>query len=589
MLNVCIGGESGLLEFFSKLFANDFYPAKMCFREDSAVLWLNVISDSLIALAYYLIPFLLFYYTRKRRDIGFHWIFVAFGTFILACGTTHLLGAVTVWNPVYRLDGVVKAITAIASIATFAMLGRMMPVLIRIPSPAQLAGEIEDRRAAEAEILTMNAELEGRVASRTAELVQNEWMYRKLAEEQELAAASLAHALDDLQREMKQRHDLESQLVQSQKMEAIGRLAGGVAHDFNNLLTVILGYNEMLREHAKEDPIALDFTLEVLQAAERASALTNQLLAFSRRQVAMPCVLDLNQVVQHIDKMLHRIIGEDVELQLKLAAGLSPVKADPSHIDQVIMNLAVNARDAMPNGGSLTIETADVQLTEEYAGSPMGIAAGWYVMLAVSDTGTGMDELTKSRIFEPFFTTKEKGKGTGLGLSIVYGIVKQNGGEILVYSEPGRGTAFKIYLPVALEAAEDRRTARGATQAVAATETILLVEDEHQVRNLTRAMLGRQGYRILDAGSAVEALTLARDTAVPIDLLLTDIVMPQMNGLELAKEIMAARPGIKVLFMSGYTDSAVVKQGILTAEMPFIKKPFTSASLHSKVREVLGG
>ena len=589
MLNVCIGGESGLLEFFSKLFANDFYPAKMCFREDSAVLWLNVISDSLIALAYYLIPFLLFYYTRKRRDIGFHWIFVAFGTFILACGTTHLLGAVTVWNPVYRLDGVVKAITAIASIATFAMLGRMMPVLIRIPSPAQLAGEIEDRRAAEAEILTMNAELEGRVASRTAELVQNEWMYRKLAEEQELAAASLAHALDDLQREMKQRHDLESQLVQSQKMEAIGRLAGGVAHDFNNLLTVILGYNEMLREHAKEDPIALDFTLEVLQAAERASALTNQLLAFSRRQVAMPSVLDLNQVVQHIDKMLHRIIGEDVELQLKLAAGLSPVKADPSHIDQVIMNLAVNARDAMPNGGSLTIETADVQLTEEYAGSPMGIAAGWYVMLAVSDTGTGMDELTKSRIFEPFFTTKEKGKGTGLGLSIVYGIVKQNGGEILVYSEPGRGTAFKIYLPVALEAAEDRRTARGATQAVAATETILLVEDEHQVRNLTRAMLGRQGYRILDAGSAVEALTLARDTAVPIDLLLTDIVMPQMNGLELAKEIMAARPGIKVLFMSGYTDSAVVKQGILTAEMPFIKKPFTSASLHSKVREVLGG
>jgi signal transduction histidine kinase len=589
VLNVCIGGESGLLEFLSKLFANDFYPPKMCFGEDSAVLWLNVISDSLIALAYYLIPFLLFYYTRKRRDIGFHWIFVAFGTFILACGTTHLLGAVTVWNPVYRLDGVVKAITAIASIATFAMLGRMMPVLIRIPSPAQLAGEIEDRRAAEAEILTMNAELEGRVASRTAELVQNEWMYRKLAEEQELAAASLAHALDDLQREMKQRHDLESQLVQSQKMEAIGRLAGGVAHDFNNLLTVILGYNEMLREHAKEDPIALDFTLEVLQAAERASALTNQLLAFSRRQVAMPRVLDLNQVVQHIDKMLHRIIGEDVELQLKLAAGLSPVKADPSHIDQVIMNLAVNARDAMPNGGSLTIETADVQLTEEYAGSPMGIAAGWYVMLAVSDTGTGMDELTKSRIFEPFFTTKEKGKGTGLGLSIVYGIVKQNGGEILVYSEPGRGTAFKIYLPVALEAAEDRRTARGATQAVAATETILLVEDEHQVRNLTRAMLGRQGYRILDAGSAVEALTLARDTAVPIDLLLTDIVMPEMNGLELAKEIMAARPGIKVLFMSGYTDSAVVKQGILTAEMPFIKKPFTSASLHSKVREVLGG
>jgi signal transduction histidine kinase len=570
-----------LLDFFSKLFANDFMPHKMCYLEDSAVLWLNVISDTLIATAYYLIPFLLFYFTRRRRDIAFNWIFVAFGMFILACGTTHLLGAVTVWNPVYRFDGVVKAITAIASIATFAMLGQMMPTLIRIPSPAQLEEEIEERRAAEAEILKMNAELEGRVASRTGELVQSESMYRKLAEERELAAA-------DLQRELKHRHDLEDQLVQSQKMEAVGRLAGGVAHDFNNLLTVILGYNEMLREHVKDEPIALDFTLEVLQAAERASALTNQLLAFSRRQVAMPRVLDLNEVVRHIDKMLRRIIGEDVELQLKLADGLSPVTADPSHIDQVIMNLAVNSRDAMPNGGSLTIETADVQLTEEYAESHLGIAPGSYVMMAVSDTGTGMDALTKSRIFEPFFTTKEKGKGTGLGLSIVYGIVKQNGGEVLVYSEPGQGTVFKIYLPVAVGAAEESRPVSGETQAVEGTETILLVEDEQQVRNLTRSMLGRQGYRILDAGSAAEALELARDTGAQIDLLLTDIVMPQMNGLDLAKEIRAARPGIKVLFMSGYTDSAVLQQGLLTAEVPFIQKPFTSAALHSKVREVLG-
>jgi signal transduction histidine kinase len=578
-----------VLEFFSKLFANDFMPHKMCYLEDSAVLWLNVISDSLIALAYYLIPFLLFYFIRKRRDIAFHWILAAFGLFILACGTTHVLGAVTVWNPVYRLDGVVKAVTAIASIATFLMLGQIMPTLIRIPSPSQLAVEIEERRAAEAEILRINAELEGRVASRTAELVQSESMYRKLAEEQELAAASLSATNQDLQREMKHRHDLEGQLLQSQKMEAVGRLAGGVAHDFNNLLTVILGYNEMLREHVNEDPIGLDYTLEVLQAAERASALTNQLLAFSRRQVAIPRVLDLNQVVQNIDKMLRRIIGEDVELQLKLAYGLSAVKADPSHIDQVIMNLAVNSRDAMPNGGSLTIETADVELTEEYAGTHLGTAAGRYVLLAVSDTGTGMDALTKSRIFEPFFTTKEKGKGTGLGLSIVYGIVKQSGGEILVYSEPDQGTVFKIYLPVASEAAEDNRIGNGETEAVPATETILLVEDELQVRNLTRSMLSRQGYRILDASSAADALALAREMEGPIDMLLTDIVMPQMNGLELAKEMKAARPGIKVLFMSGYTDNAVVQQGLLTAEMPFIQKPFTSAALQSKVREVLAG
>jgi signal transduction histidine kinase/CheY-like chemotaxis protein len=577
-----------VLEFLSKLFASDFMPHKMCYLEDSAVLWLNVISDSLVALAYYLIPFLLFYFTRKRRDIGFNWIFVAFGVFILACGTTHLLAGVTVWTPVYRLEGVVKAITAIASIATFVLVGRMMPTLIRIPSPSQLAGEIEERRAAEAEIRKMNAELEGRVASRTAELVQSESQHRQLAQEQELAAVSLAHALEDLQREMNRRHELEGQLVQSQKMEAVGRLAGGVAHDFNNLLTVILGYNEMLRDHIREDPIGLDFTLEVLQAAERASALTNQLLAFSRRQVAMPRVLDLNQVVRHIDRMLRRIIGEDVELQLRLAAEVSPVKADPSHIDQVIMNLAVNSRDAMPTGGSLTIETADVQLTEEYAGRHLGLAAGSYVMLAVSDTGTGMDALTKSRIFEPFFTTKEKGKGTGLGLSIVYGIVKQNGGEVLVYSEPGKGTTFKIYLPIATGAADESRSSVAETDAIAATETILLVEDEHQVRNLTRAMLARRGYRILDASSAADALALARDTAKPIDLLLTDIVMPQANGWELATEIRAVRPGIKVLFMSGYTDSVVVKQGILRAEMPFIQKPFTAAALHNKVREVLG-
>ena len=277
-----------MIEFFGKLFANDFMPHKMCFLEDSAVLWLNVVSDGLIALAYYLIPFLLFYFTRKRRDIGFNWIFVAFGMFILACGTTHLLGAVTVWNPVYRLDGVVKAITAMASIATFAMLGQMMPTLIRIPSPAQLAEEIEERCAAEDEIRKMNAELEGHVASRTGELVQSEAMYRQLAEEQKLAAGSLEHALEDLRWEMKRRHDLESQLVQSQKMEAVGRLAGGVAHDFNNLLTVILGYNEMLREHVKDDAIALDFALEVLQAAERASALTNQLLASAAARCRCP-------------------------------------------------------------------------------------------------------------------------------------------------------------------------------------------------------------------------------------------------------------------------------------------------------------
>ncbi|HLK63981.1 MAG TPA: response regulator [Bryobacteraceae bacterium] len=577
-----------MVEFFSKLLSSDFMPHKMCFLENQTVLWLSVTSDGLIALAYYLIPFLLFYFSRKRRDVGFHWIFVAFGVFILACGTSHLLGVVTVWNPVYRLESTVKAITGIASIGTFLLFCRIMPGLVRIPSPAQLEAEIEERRAAEAEILQINTELEGRVAGRTAELVESESMYRKLAEEKELAAESLAAANVELQREMKRRQDVEGQLLQAQKMEAIGRLAGGIAHDFNNLLTVILGYNEMLREHVREDAVAFDYTLEVLQAGERASALTNQLLAFSRRQVSIPRVIDLNDLVQNIDKMLRRIIGEDIDLHLKLADGLSSVTVDPSHIDQVIMNLAVNSRDAMPDGGALTIETANVEMTEEYAGSHLGIAPGPYVMLAVSDTGTGMDEATKSRIFEPFFTTKEKGKGTGLGLSIVYGIVKQSGGEVMVYSEPGHGTAFKIYFPVVAEAAGE---ITGPVEAapVAGTETILLVEDEHQVRGLTRSMLMRHGYRILDASSGPEALALVSDMDISIDLILTDIVMPQMNGLELAQQITAARPGIKVLFMSGYTDDAVVRQGFLKAETPFIQKPFTSATLQAKVREALGG
>ena len=448
---------------------------------------------------------------------------------------------------------------------------------------------MEERRAAEEEVRSINAELEGRVARRTAELVQSESMYRQLAAEQKQAAESLEQALEKLRQEMKRRHDLEGQLIQSQKMEAVGRLAGGVAHDFNNLLTVILGYNEMLREQVKADPAALEYTREVLQAAERASALTNQLLAFSRRQVSAPRIVNLNEVVGHIDKMLRRIIGEDVELEILLEPDLPPVNADTAHIDQVIMNLAVNSRDAMPGGGKLTIETAGVQLTEEYAEGHLGLAPGPYVLLSVSDTGTGMDAATKSRLFEPFFTTKEKGKGTGLGLSIVYGIVKQHGGEILVYSEPGQGTVFKIYLPAVAESPEMAAAAGQETPAAAIRSTILLVEDEEQVRNLTRTMLARQGHRILNAGSAADALALARDTSEPIDLLLTDIVMPQMSGLELAKEIRALRPGIRVLFMSGYTGNNVVSQGIIDADTPFIQKPFTAAALDRKVQEVLGG
>jgi signal transduction histidine kinase len=557
-----------------------FMPHGMCFQWDPAVLWLNVLSDSLIAAAYYAIPVLLFYFSRRRPDIPFNWIFVAFGAFILACGTTHLLGAVTVWHPIYRLDGVVKAVTALASVATFLLLIPLMPALISLPSPSQLkrinatlATEIEERSAAEAEVRRINEELEQRVASRTADYKQ--------------AADSLQQALQDLRGEMRRREDLEQQLLQSQKMEAVGRLAGGVAHDFNNLLTVILGYSEMLRDRVKTDPVALEYADEVRVASERASSLTNQLLAFSRRQVTMPRIVDLNELVGQIDKMLRRIIGEDLRLKTRLDAALPAVSVDPTHIDQVIMNLAVNSRDAMPNGGILTIETARVELTEKYAETHIDLRPGLYAMLTVSDTGSGMDAATRARIFEPFFTTKEKGKGTGLGLSIVYGIVKQNGGEILVYSEPGRGTAFKIYLPAvhAVAPAAPMVPAEIATEP--ATETILLVEDEDQIRSLTRTILTRQGYRVLEFAAPTAALQYLREQSLAIDLLLTDIVMPQMSGLELAREVKASHMRIKVLFMSGYTDSTVTGLEMVTLDTPFIQKPFTVTALLDKVREAL--
>ena len=315
-----------------QFFSNDYMPHGMCYLWDPVVLWLSVISDSLIAAAYYAIPFLMFSFMRKRRDVDFKGIFVAFAVFILACGTTHVMGAVTVWNPLYHLEGMIKAITALASVATFAMLIPMMPALIALPSPSQMARtnlalsrEIAERRAAEEKVLRINEELEERVAKRTAERVA-----------------------------------LEDQLLHSQKMEAVGRLAGGVAHDFNNLLTVILGYNEMLRDRVSQDGAAMEYSDEVLHAAERASALTNQLLAFSRRQVAIPRVVDLNEVVLGIDKMLRRIIGEDIQLEVRLSQGLPAVKVDPSHIDQVIMNLTVNSRTPCQTRNA-TIETADVE------------------------------------------------------------------------------------------------------------------------------------------------------------------------------------------------------------------------------------
>jgi PAS domain S-box-containing protein len=380
---------------------------------------------------------------------------------------------------------------------------------------------------------------------------------------------------------------LEEQLRQASKMEAVGRLAGGVAHDFNNLLTIINGYAELMLSQFSSDHPARSQAEEIKKAGERAAALTRQLLAFGRRQVLAPQILDLNDIVGGVEKMLRRLIGEDIDLVFIPKEPLGAVKADPGQIEQVLMNLAVNSRDAMPKGGKLTIETAEIELDEAYCRSHAHVAPGPHVMLAVSDTGVGMDKETQARIFEPFFTTKEKGKGTGLGLATVYGIVKQSGGHIWLYSEPGRGTTFKIYLPRVQETVGKPVSPAEGTASGAGSETILVVEDEEALRVMACDILRSKGYRILQAKDGQEALSTLQSSQGPIQLLLTDVVMPGMSGKELVDSSRALHREMQVLYMSGYTDNSVVHHGVLDPGTEFLQKPFTPDALLRKVRKVL--
>jgi two-component system, cell cycle sensor histidine kinase and response regulator CckA len=418
-------------------------------------------------------------------------------------------------------------------------------------------------REANVALAELNESLEQRVTERTRELQQQ-------IEERERAEEALLQTTEQL------RH--------SQRLEAIGRLAGGVAHDFNNILSVVLGYSHTILEELDPAAPCREDVEEISRAGHRAADLTRQLLAFSRQQVLRARIIDLNDVITGMERMLRRVLGEDIELHVAPCRDLKRVVADSSQIEQVLMNLAVNARDAMLNGGKLTIETANVELDDEYVSHHLEATPGQHVMLAVSDTGTGMDKATLSRIFEPFFTTKEKGKGTGLGLSTVFGIVKQSGGSIWAYSEPGRGATFKIYLPVTSESGVEPQPAAPRVE-VHGTEAVLLVEDDDQLRRLAALSLQRYGYRVLPCRSGLEAITLAAQER--IDLAVTDVVMPEMSGRELAERLQATTPSLRILFVSGYADDAVVRHGVLDSSMEYLQKPFTPATLAARVREVL--
>jgi two-component system cell cycle sensor histidine kinase/response regulator CckA len=400
------------------------------------------------------------------------------------------------------------------------------------------------------------------------------------------AEGKITHFISN-DRDITERRRLETQLQQAQKMDAIGKLAGGVAHDFNNLLMVISAYAElMLDSVAPEHPLRRNVQ-EIMTASRRAADLTRQLLAFGRKQVQSLQLVDLNWIVEEINKMLPRLIGEDIELIFAPGQNLGKVKADLVQIEQIVMNLAANARDAMPKGGKLTIETANVQLDEDYVQEHLIVPAGDYVLLAVTDSGTGIASEHMAHIFEPFYTTKEAGKGTGLGLATVYGIVKQNGGFVWVYSEPGLGTTFKIYLPRVQQGIEKIHSSKPIEISSKGCETVLLVEDELAVRQSTREYLMLNGYIVLEAKNGEDALCIARDYIPPIHMMITDVVMPNMGGAKLAGHLATERPGMKVLFVSGYAENTVLRHGAIDVTTRFLQKPFSLKTLAHKIREVL--
>ena len=518
-----------------------FSPHGICLLWEPELIWLHVTADALIAAAYFTIPVALAILVWKRSDIAFGWIFWAFAVFITACGVTHVMSIITLWVPVYGIEGIVKALTALASLITAITLWPVLPKLLAIPSPSQL--------------------LEAKAA---------------------------------LALEGKHRREAEEMLRQSQKMEAIGQLTGGVAHDFNNLLTVILGNLDVAASSVQARGEATRQRLarvvdNAANAARRAKILTQRLLAFSRRQPLDPRPTDVNRLLDGMSDFFQRTLGVNIELELVSAPGLWAVEVDRSQMESAILNLVVNAKDAMAGTGKLMIETGNSFIDELYSEQNAQIPVGQYVQIAVTDTGSGMPKEVQEKAFDPFFTTKQPGQGTGLGLSQVYGFVRQSGGHVKIYSEEGQGTTIRILLPrshanvMVDQIKEDAVTLVGSL----GNETVLVVEDESDVRSYLVESLRDLNYRVREAPDGSSALALFDSDPFRIDLLLTDIVMPGINGRQLADELCHRQPGLKVLFISGFARDAIVHQGRLDAGVSMLQKPLTQATLAEKIRDIL--
>ncbi|MDO9712237.1 PAS domain S-box protein [Paracraurococcus lichenis] len=648
-------------------------PHGFCLLWQPELIWLHAVSDAVIGVSYFAIPLALAYFVSRRKDIAFGWIFWLFAAFILACGTTHFMAILTLWNPVYGVEALVKVGTAAISLLTAAMLWPLVIKALAFPTPAafrEVSQQAAIREAERNQALSRLRQSEetfrflvngvtdyaifmldagGRVATwntgaerlkrytereilgqhfsafytqddrdaglpaRVLETVQREgrydgegWRVRK--DGSRFWAHVVVDPLRDdagrlvgyakVTRDITERRQAEqaleqtrAALAQAQKMETIGQLAGGVAHDFNNLLTAILGGASLLERRASErlDGEARKLLAGIREAAKRAATLTHQLLAFSRKQTLAPQVAEVNRLVMGASELLRRTLGEGVAIETVLAGGLWRTCVDPNQLENAVLNLAVNARDAMPDGGRLTLETGNVLLDESYAAAQPDVTPGQYVMVAVSDTGTGMSEEVMRKAFEPFFTTKPEGRGTGLGLSQVFGFVKQSGGHIKLYSELGRGTTVKIYLP--------RHLAEGDREVVAelpyadvprGSETILVVEDHDNVREYVTNALGHLGYRVLEAAEGRRALEILADHP-EVALLLTDVGLPGINGRHLADQARQRAPGMRVVFMTAYARNAIGHHGLLDVGIHLLPKPFTVDALARKLREVLDG